>query len=351
MGSHPAVLEGEPLALTAAGLVVLLAAVPAFSAGEFLKNMRKAQKRKDLPERLEYFTRAIRAWTPEDGSTLLADCHYRRGETLARFDHLEEAEPDLSRAVELDPLNLPARLLRGRLRLLLGKPAAAAADLRAAAAAGESVEAWVLLGTALASCGDPHSALAAYARAAKDAPQDHRPALGRARLRLDREDWRGALEELAVAEALSRRDPEVYAAAAEAEAALGRHERALERYDEAVALYQPRVHEAERGTLDPLEARLLRERAATAYFGRGRVHEFLLRGDEALPDYEEACRLGRAQACARAEALKLPQPKSRASRRGEAEKAKPLPEETERPRKRRRPRTPANDAGDRIYAN
>lgn len=324
------------------GFLILGLCAPA-RADDFLKLLRKAQSRRESSEKVEYFTRAIRAWEPSHGQTLLATCHFLRGEARYELRAFPEAEPDFTKALELDPANARAHFLRGSLRLKGGRPRDAARDLREyAALRPEDAEGWLALGDAQLAL-DPAAALKAFARAQELAPADFRPSLGQARAWMSRKIWDKALEALDAADALARRrSEEVLAQRATCHAALGRHEAALADYGKSLALYERRLSELEGSRVPPALLGECRAKAARVYYGRGRLHEFLLRTAEARADYAQACRLGHDASCGRA----LPAADSSPS-------APPHPEpRPARAPKPRRPSPPAESApGDRIYAN
>jgi len=319
---------------------VLLLAPPA-GASAFLEALHRADARAaDDPERVEFATRAIRAWKPSDGDELLADAYFRRGEgEWAAWDDAG-AIADLTKALARDARNGPALLLRGRARLRAGRAADAERDfLDYASARADDGEGWLGL---------------AEARVARGLPRADKPALA-------------AL--VAAKRLLDADDPRPKIAEGRAHAAAGRPLEALNSLDAAVACGKDRLAEAlawrarvkadlrdPRGARDDggraaeaFEARLdeldrlrapapalaaARADAADARFRRGAVEETLSLPADALADYEDACDLGRADACARAAALK---PKA----------AAPAP----RPKKRRWKSNPSGEAGTRIYAN
>lgn len=305
-------------------------------AEDFLKLLRKAESRREASERIEYFNRAIRAWEPSRGQALLANCHFRRGEARLQLFELREAEPDLTKAIELDYANARAHFLRGSLRLRDGRPLEAAKDLREyTALREEDPEGWLALGDSLLKSTQRDPALKAFSRAAGLDPTDFRAPLGLARAWMAQKKWDKALEALEAADSLAkRRSEEVLAQSAACRSALGSHEAALADYGKAIALYDRRLGELERSRAHPALAAEVRAGAARTYYGRGRLHEFLLRAKEARADYEEACRLGHEASCDR-----------------------PLPAEAPRPRRkpaapRERPSVPRERSpGDRIYAN
>ncbi|UPT72650.1 MAG: hypothetical protein M0D55_11890 [Elusimicrobiota bacterium] len=64
--------------MTGALLAVALAA-PARAASPFVEQLRKAESRDERDqERIEFATRALRAWVPADGRPLLAHAHFAR---------------------------------------------------------------------------------------------------------------------------------------------------------------------------------------------------------------------------------------------------------------------------------
>lgn len=318
----------------------LLLALPA-GASEFLEALHRAEARAAADsERIEFATRAIRAWKPSDGDELLADAYFRRGEGEYEAWDDAAADADLTRALARDARNRAALLLRGRSRLRAGRFADAERDfLDYTAARTDDGEGWLGLAEARVSRGLP--------RADKPA----RVALVAATRLLDADDPRPKILE------------------GRAHAAAGRRLQALNSLDSAVSCGKEQLAEAlawrarvKADLRDPRGARddggraaeayerrldeLLRRRAperaiaagkaaaADARFRRGAVEETLSLPADALEDYRDACELGRADACARAAALT---PKD----------APPAP----KPRKRRWKANPPGDSGTRIYAN
>lgn len=278
-----------------AALVLALAA----GAGDFLQLQRKAEARREPAERVEWFSRAISAWTEAHGRALLANCHLRRGEAYAELGQEARALADLDKAAELDSRSAPAYLLRGRLRLKQGKAKAAARDLSEyAALAPEDIEGFLLLGEARRKAGELAASLKAYASAAQLEPLDYRPALGRGLTLMKARDWSEAERALDLAVRLSKsREPQAFIERAVTRVALRRKEEAVSDYTDALALAED----------------------ARAYYGRGR-----LTGSQ--DDLKAACRLGHRKACA----LIKPEP----------------------PKPARRPKVaaPDSDPGERIYA-
>ncbi|MDP3542442.1 MAG: hypothetical protein Q8T11_08250, partial [Elusimicrobiota bacterium] len=115
--------------MSPAAVLAFLLAAPAAALSPFVEQLRKAEARTPSdPERVEYATRALRAWVPADGRPLLAHAHFARAEgAAARFDDAG-AEEDLTKALDIDPRNERARLMRSRARAALGRGAAAERD-------------------------------------------------------------------------------------------------------------------------------------------------------------------------------------------------------------------------------
>ena len=327
--------------MTGPVLAAALLLAPPAGASAFLEALHRADARAaDDPERVEFATRAIRAWKPSDGDELLADAYFRRGEgDFAAWDDAA-ANVDLGLALAHDARNRAALLLRGRARLRAGRAADAERDfLDYTAARADDGEGWLGL---------------AEARLARGLPRADKPALA-------------ALA--AAARLLDADDPRPKIAAGRAHAAAGRLLEALNSLDAAAACGKDHLAEAlawrarvkadlrnPRGARDDggraaedLEARLdgmlrlrapaagleaARAEAADARFRRAAVEEALSLPADALEDYEDACDLGRADACARAAALA---PKDAAP--------------SARPKRRRWKSNPSDDAGTRIYAN
>ncbi|MCM2305099.1 MAG: hypothetical protein NDJ72_10380, partial [Elusimicrobia bacterium] len=128
-------------------LAVLLAA-PAGAASPFVEQLRKAEARSASdPERIEYATRALRAWLPADGRPLLAHAHFARAEGEAALFDDPAAEEDLTKALEIDARNDRARLMRARARAALGRGAAAERDASEYLSTNpEDAEGWLALG-------------------------------------------------------------------------------------------------------------------------------------------------------------------------------------------------------------
>jgi hypothetical protein len=325
--------------MTAAVLAVLLAA-PA-GASEFLEALHRADARDARdPERVEFATRAIKAWRPVEGNELLADAYFRRGEGEREAYDDVSSDADFGKALELDPRNSAALLLRGRGRLRSGRLADAEKDfLDYARGNSDDGEGWLAL---------------AEARVARGLPRADRP----------------ALEALAKAERLlEAEDPRPKIAEGRAHLASGRGLQALNALDAAVAVGKDHLPEAlewraraKADLRDPrgarvdggraaegFEARLderlgarapapalaaARADAADARFRRGQVEDTLSLTADAVEDYQTSCDLGRDDACARVAAL--------------TPKDAPV---AKKPKKRKYKSNPDDDSGTRIYAN
>ena len=309
-------------------LLGLVAAAGARAESGFLENLHKAESRAEPEDRVEFYGRAIVAWKASDSKALLADCRFRRGEALAERYEFAKAEADLSAALKLDAANARARLLRGKVRLHLNRPGQAAGDFKAyTAAEREDVEGWLALGEAERKAGQAREAEKAYARAQALAPEDFRPALGRARLLAAQTLWSKALALLNEADKLAEgRSPEVLTQRGDCLFVLGwsSPERGLKDYGKAIALYEARLLDLQRSRAAP--ARFSEGQAETSlpYFGRGRLYEFLQKIPEAVSDYTQACRLGHKQACARAKALSERLPPAPAPKKAPEPEFKPV---------------------------
>jgi hypothetical protein len=325
--------------MTAAALALLLAC-PA-RASEFLEALHRADARDARdPERVEFASRAIRAWRPADGDELLADAYFRRGEgEFQAFDDAA-ADADLTKALARDARNAGALRLRARARLRAGRPAEAEKDFsNEAASRPEDGEAWLGLAEARVARGLPRAdrpAREALARAVRllDA-DDARPKIieGRAHLAAGRPlQALNALD--AAVEAGKEPLPDALAWRARVKADLRDPRGARTDGGRAAEEFERRLDERLRARAPERALAAARADAADARFRRGQAEETLALADDALEDYQTACDLGRADACARADALT---PKD----------APPAP----RPKKRKYKANPSDDSGTRIYAN
>lgn len=324
-------------------LLAVMLASPARALTPFVEQLRKAEARSASdPERIEYATRALRAWRPADGRPLLGHAHFARAEgRVALFDD-PAAEEDLTKALELDERNDRARLMRSRARAALGRGAQAERDaVEYLESRTDDPEGWLALGEARLVQGGAkadRAARAAFAKAASflDA-EDPRPSLGEGRAHLSARRYQDALAALsAAAERPQKRRAEIlnwraraFAAFGNWEAAKGDLSRALPDLERALD-DRRRVGAVKRG----MDA--ARRALADAYFRRGLAGEALKEKEPALADHRQACDLGLPAACARVAALEKPE-----------RKTAPAPKAKKAPRRR----NPKGDSGDRIYAN
>jgi len=324
-----------------ASLALALSLASASRASDFLEALHRADARdaKD-PERVEFATRAIRAWKPSDGGALLAAAHFRRGE--GEFEGFDDAaaEGDFAKALELDARNDRALLLRARARLRLGRGAGAESDfIDYTERHPEDGEGWLGLAEARVGRGLPRAdrpALEAAERAAKLLPEgDPRPRLAEGRAHLAADRPLKALDSFEAA-AASARDllPDVLAWRARAKAELGDARGARDDDGRAAEAFQRRLDDRRRANAPQPAVAAVKGDLAEVRFRRGRAEETLARIEDAREDYRLACELGHAAACARAEALA---PRS----------AAPAP----KPKKRPYRPNPEGDSGTRIYAN
>lgn len=330
--------------------VLLLAlALQAHAGSDFLTLVRKAETRKEPEEKVEWYGRAIAAYEPSYPKTVLADCHLRRGEAHYELWEFPAAEPDLTKALALDGGAARAYLLRGRIRLRKADAAGAAADLSEyTVQRADDVEGWLSLGEAELKRQKPDAALAAFGRVDAIDPTDYRGPLSAARAFAAKKDWKKSLERLSAAEPLAKgRSADVYSERAVALVATARHEDALRAYTAALPLFERRLEAERRGRAPQPALDEDQDALARAYYGRGRVNEFLVRMPDAAEDYKTACELGHKQACGRATSA------AKAAEKAAPELAPPAAEtEAERPRPKKRRKVKLDeDPGDRIYAN
>ena len=326
--------------MTALLTVAALLASP-LRASEFIEALHRAEARdaKD-PERVEFATRAIRAWKTTDGPQLLADAYYRRAEGEAMGWDDAAAAADMTKSLELDPRNDRALLLRGRARLRGGDAAGAEKDFAEASRnSPDNGEGWLGLAEARVTLGLPRAdrpALEAAAKASKLLEEgDPRPRIAEGRAHLAAGRPLKALNAFETA-AASAGDllPEALAWRARAKAAAGDPRGARDDAGRAAEAFERRLDGLNRANAPRPAVSSARRWAADARFRRGRVEETLELPADAVDDYRAACDLGHAAACARAEALT---PKTAAP--------------ASKPPKRRRVKNPGSDPGVRIYAN
>jgi hypothetical protein len=325
--------------ILSAALIAGLA--PAAGASVFLEALHRAAARDARdPERVEFATRAIRAWTPADGQTLLADAYFRRGEGEFEGFADDAAARDLAKTLELDGGNDRALLLRASALLRAGRAAQAEKDfLSCTERRADDGEGWLGLAEARLALGRARAgrpALDAAARAAALLPAgDPRPALAEGRSRLASGLTLKALD--AFERAAAAAGPflaDALAWRARAKAELGDAQGARADGGRAAELLEARLGDRRRSNAPAPAVDAAKADLADARVRRGRAEETLSLPDDAREDYRLACALGRADACARERALT---PRATA----------PAPN----PRKPRRRRNPSSDAGTRIYAN
>lgn len=324
----------------ATAALLLIAGSAAASA--FLDALHRADARDAVDEeRIEFTTRAIRAWTPADGPALLAHAHFRRAEAEAARQDDAAAESDLTRTLELDAGNEKALLMRGRARLAIGRPARAEEDFsRYAAAVPEDGEGWLALGEARVARGLPHADKPAF-KALKKAEEllggDPRPLLAEGRAHLAASRLLPALDrfEAAVAQARDLR-PDALSWRARARYLLRNAKGARQDLTEALPAFEARLEAARRSHASARSLETAKDDLAQIHLRRAQSEELLRLEEEAVEDYRQACELGQAAACARLQELL---------------KKKPAPPRPAPPPRKKRKANPKNDSGERIYAS
>lgn len=316
---------------------------PALALTPFVEQLRKAEARDASdPERVEFATRAVRAWVPSDGRPLLAHAHFARAEGEAALFDDAAAEEDLTKALELDERNDRARLMRARARTALGSAVLAERDaLDYLSARRDDPEGWLALGDArLAQKGAKadRAARDAFAKAAKFADAgDPRPSLGDGKAHMSARRYADALASFsAAAERPQKRRAEILAWRSRAYSALGDWEAARGDLSRALPDLERALDERRRGGAARRGQDAAQAELADAYFRRGLANEALKARETALADHRQACGLGLRPACARVAAL---------------EKKEPAPAPAAKPRKKTHRKNPKGDAGERIYAN
>lgn len=324
-------------------VLAMLLAAPVSALSPFVEQLHKAEARSASdPERVEYATRALRAWLPEDGRPLLAHAHFARAEGEAALFDDAAAEEDLTKALEIDPRNERAVLMRSRARAALGRGAGAERDaLEFLSTRHDDPDGWLALGEARLVQGPPKSdreAREAFAKAARFlGSEDPRPSLGDGRAFLSARRHQEALAALsAAAERPQKRRAEILTWRSRAYSALGDWENAHRDLSRALPDLERTLDERRRSGAAARGQNAARLTLADAYFRRGLANEALKAKDPALADHRTACDLGLRPACARVAALEKPEPKP-----APAPKAKKAP----------RRKNPKGGAGDRIYAN
>ena len=328
-------------------------ATPSWAANRFIENLHKAQARREPGERLEYYDRAVKTWEPADGMPLLGQAHFGRGQARVETWQFSAAEPDLTKALDLDPANAKCYLLRGQVRIKLAKYNEAAQDLAEYIGRNPSdVDGLLSLSQAQLKAGRKDAALSACRLAQQTAPAEARAWLCEARVWMARKVWASAASALDAADEKARhRLPEALTERAVCRVAQGRHEQALSDYSAALALYDERLQDLPRRAAAQPEIAEQRQTSARTYYGRGRVLEFMVRPADAVLDYQQACRLGHAPACERAEALAPKAVEARPHPKSPPAVPSLKPEQAPRSPKRRKTPAPASDPGPRIYGS
>jgi|GEM_PF-5808566 len=335
-------------------LALMAGSSAAWGGDDFLTLVRKAESRQEPEERVEYFSRALAAWTPGHGSGLRAACHFGRGEARTQTGDFAQALPDLAKALEEDPNNARAVFLRGRILLhqtLLEedpsvRSAAPAAQALAdyAALKPEDVEGLLALGRAQLLAGHIAAAQVAFGRARKLAPSDPRPVLGIARAFLAARDFGRTLESLDAADPLARgRDPDLLTERAACRLAQGDQAGALAELDGALPRHEELLLDLSRSRALPLEVEERTAAAGRAYLSRGGLRESHGDTPGALADYTAGCRHGSRRCCARAQALGGLKPRP----------PQPPPAPVKPPKKSKPWKIPGpvSDPGERIYGS
>ncbi|MBI4059982.1 MAG: hypothetical protein HY403_00985 [Elusimicrobia bacterium] len=329
------------LRLALGGTILFLAAA-ASALSPFLLQLKKAEARAASdPERVEFASRALRAWRVSDGNALLAHARFLRAEGEAALLDDAAAEEDLTKVLEIDPDNARARRMRAAARAALGRGAQAESDaVEYLAGKPEDAEGWLVLGEARLLQGPPKADRGARAAFAKAAAllggEDPRPRLGEGRAHLSARRYREALACLsAAAERPRAREAEILSWRARAHSALGDWSAARDDLSAALPGLERALEELRRASAARRGQDAAHRALADAYFRRGLAYEALRAANEALADHRAACGLGLAPACARVKAL---------------EKAAPTAP-PHQPKKTPRRKNPKGDPGDRIYAN
>ncbi len=322
-------------------VLLLLLAAPARALTPFVEQLRRAEARDASdPERVEFATRALRAWRASDGRALLAHAHFARAEGEAALLDDASAEADLTQTLDIDARNERARLLRARARAALRRGAEAERDaLDYLAGRPDDAEGWLALGEARLAQGAPKAERGARAAFAKAAAllggEDPRPDLGEGRAHLSMRRYQEALTAFsAAAERPRKHRAEILNWRARAYAALGDWNAARKDLSAALPDLERVLEERRRGSAVKRGREEAQRRVADAYFRRGLAHEALRAQSAALADHRQACGLGLTPACARVNALEKPEPPA-----------------APKPRKAPRRKNPQSDSGDRIYAN
>ncbi len=317
----------------------------AHAADEFIRNLRKGDLRHEPDERIEYYSRAIRAWKPSHSSSLLAHCLFKRGEAYFDSFDFDVAMADLTEALDKDPGTARAYFLRGRILLFQGMPAKADPDLREfTALKPKDVDGRLAMAGCRLERKRFDSASEEYKLASELAPDDFRPWLGLARVQRARGQCLKAASHLEKADALAaHRSPRVLALRGECRHRLGYTKQGLKDLGESISLFETRLTDLQRSMARRMAYEVAKGRLSKTYDARGDIHLSIQEPSPALADYRPSCNLDYRPACLKAERLAL-------KFHGEKD---PEPIKTKKPKpkkkKRKRYNKPDNDPGERIY--
>jgi len=317
VGGHPGILENAQK--SGAGVILAALACLALPArgraaqGAFFDLLTRAQNDSAPADAAADFGRAIQAWAPAEGETLLAACYFGRAEADYSLGELAESASDASRSLELDSGNWRALLVRGKARLALGFYRESALDLEQTVSSHpEDGEAYLYLGQAQLQMERPLEASKNLRKAAALNPSDFRPLLSLASLWRDRGRCDEAVPLYQKAAALSD------STLIQAQAGLGfceyhgKHfQKALSYYDRAVESGDAALGNLIRGKAPLFIKNETQRNLAQAYFWRGLDYSRLERAAAARADYAKSCGLGYEPACGLGSIADEKKPKSR----------------------------------------
>ncbi|MDD5656127.1 MAG: hypothetical protein PHF00_02600 [Elusimicrobia bacterium] len=324
----------------------------AWCGDDFLGLLRKAESRSQPRERLEYFSRALAAWTPAHSRSLQAHCVFRKGEAEYESHDFRQAWSDLAQALESDPRNARAWFLRGMIKLHEARAErsarrdAAAAKCAVAAARDfvqhsalkpEDPAGWLALGASQALALRLDSALDSIGRARELAPADPQAPreAGQAYMLFSR--WDRALAELDDAYRLSRgRDAQTLLARALCRISVRDEGGARSDLDRGLPIQEELLIAQARTGAHPADIEESHAAAGEGYRIRGTLREKASDRAGALADYDAGCRHGNRLCCDRSKTLR------------DRPAAAPAPRRP-RPAPRRKIPKPKSDPGDRIY--
>jgi len=303
VGGHPGILENAQK--SRAGVILAALACLALPArgraaqDAFFDLLTRAQNDSAPADAAADFGRAVQAWTPAEGDTLLAACYFGRAQADYSLGDLADSASDASRSMELDPGNWRALLVRGKAQLALGLYRKAALDLeRTALFHPEDGDAYLYLGQAQLQMERPLEASKSLRKAATLNPSDFRPLLALASLWRNRGRCDEAVPLYQKAVALSD------STLVQAQAGLGfceyhgKHfQKALDYDDRAVESGDVALGNLIRGKAPLFIKNETQRDLAQAYFWRGLDYARLERPDSARKDYAKSCYLGYEPAC------------------------------------------------------